>query len=113
MTYIDNLLKSTGEERATLKVVNESNVNKWGDAEEEVSDVQIKGVFELLSAERQEVAEGDFESGDLRAYVPLCFEEDIEEGNILVYQDKKYRVQNTQRYEIGSKGHLEIGASRT
>lgn len=112
MTYIDDVLKSTGRERATLKVVNESNVNKWGDAEKEESKKKISGVFELLSAEREEVAEGDFESGDLRAYIPPDFS-DIEEGNIIVYQGKNYRIQDVMKHEIGSKGHLEVGASRT
>lgn len=111
MTYIDDLLKSTGEERATLKVVNESNVNKWGDAQESVSETKVSGVFELLSAEREEVTEGDFESGDLRAYIPTGFE-NIEEGNILVYQGKEYRIQDIMEYEIGNEGHLEVGASR-
>lgn len=112
MTYIDDILKSTGEERATLKVVNESDVNKWGDAQESVSEKQVSGVFELLSAEREEVAEGDFEAGDLRAYIPTSFD-DIEEGNILVYQGKEYRIQDIMKMEIGSEGHLEVGASRT
>jgi len=112
MSYIDDILKSTGEERATLKVVNESDVNKWGDAEESVNEKQVSGVFELLSAEREEVSEGDFESGDLRAYIPTNFD-DIEEGNILVYQGKEYRIQDIMRMQIGSEGHLEVGASRT
>lgn len=113
MGYIEDIVRSTGEERATLKVVNQSNVNKWGDAEESVSDTQVTGVFEVLSAEREEVAEGDFESGDLRAYIPTSFEEDIEEGNILVYQGKEYRIQDIIKNEIGHTGHLEVGASRT
>lgn len=112
MTYIDDILKSTGEEKATLRVVDESNVNKWGDAEEEVVERKVSGVFELLSAEREEVTEGDFESGDLRAYIPSDFD-DIEEGNILVYQGKKYRIQDIMKHEIGNQGHLEVGASRT
>jgi len=112
MTYIDDILKSTGEERATLKVVNESDVNKWGDAQENVTEKQVSGVFELLSAEREEVTEGDFESGDLRAYIPTNFD-DIEEGNILVYQGKEYRIQDIMKMEIGNEGHLEVGASRT
>lgn len=112
MVYIDDIVKSTGEERATLKVVDQSDVNKWGDAQESVSETKVSGVFELLSAEREEVTEGDFESGDLRAYIPTGFD-DIEEGNILVYQGKEYRIQDVMRYEIGSQGHLEVGASRT
>lgn len=112
MTYIDDILKSVGKERATLKVVNESDVNKWGDAQEDVTEKQVSGVFELLSAEREEVTEGDFESGDLRAYIPTSFD-DIEEGNILVYQGKKYRIQDIMKMEIGNDGHLEVGASRT
>lgn len=111
MTYIDDILKSTGEDRATLKVVNQSDVNKWGDAQENVTEKQVSGVFELLSANREEVAEGDFESGDLRAYIPTTFD-DIEEGNILVYQGKEYRIQDIMRQEIGNEGHLEVGASR-
>jgi len=112
MSYIDDILKSTGQDRATLKVVNESDVNKWGDAQEDVDEVKVSGVFELLSAEREEVAEGDFESGDLRAYIPASFDS-IEEGNILVYQGKEYRIQDIMKQEIGNEGHLEVGASRT
>jgi len=112
MSYIDDIVKSTGRERATLKVVNESDVNKWGDAQEDVTEEKVTGVFELLSAEREEVSEGDFEAGDLRAYIPTNFD-DIEEGNILVYQGKEYRIQDIMKMEIGSEGHLEVGASRT
>lgn len=112
MSYIDSIVKSVGRERATIKVVDESDVNKWGDAQEDVSETQVSGVFELLSTEREEVAEGDFESGDLRAYIPTGFD-NIEEGNILVYQGKEYRVQTVMKHEIGNEGHFEVGASRT
>lgn len=111
MSYIHDVVKSVGEERATVKKVDESNVNKWGDAETRERDEKLTGVFELVSAEREEVAEGDFESGDLRAYVPSY--EDLSEGDILVYQGKEYRVQSIQRMEVGSESHFEIGASRT
>jgi hypothetical protein len=112
MSYIDDIVKSAGEERATLKVVEQSDVNRWGDADESVSDTKVTGVFELLSDEREEVAEGDFDSGDLRAYIPAGFE-NIEEGNILVYQNKDYRIQDVQRHNISGEGHIEVGASRT
>jgi len=113
MSYIHDILKSTGEERATLKVVEESDVNKWGDAQESVTSEEVAGVFELLSAEREEVTEGDFESGDLRAYISTEYSNLVEEGNILVYQGKEYRIQDFMKHEIGHEGHIEVGASRT
>jgi|AKVG01.1.fsa_nt_gi hypothetical protein len=111
MSYIDDIVKSTGEERATLKVVEKSDINRYGDADESVTEKKITGVFELLSDEREEVTEGNFDSGDLRAYIPAGFE-NIEEGNILVFQDKEYRIQDVQRYAVAGEGHIEVGASR-
>lgn len=111
MSYIQDVVKSVGEERAKIKKVDESDVNKWGDAESTETGDELTGVFELVSAEREEVAEGDFEAGDLRAYVPSY--ENLSEGDILVYQGKDYRVQTIQEMEVGSESHFEIGASRT
>jgi len=112
MNYIDDILKSAGEEHATLKNVDESNVNRWGDADESVSESEISGVFEVLSGETQEVAEGDFESGDIRAYIPARYEDDISESDILVYQGKEYEVDEVMKMEVGHESHLEVHAER-
>lgn len=111
MTYIDDIIKSTGEERATLKEVTESNINKWGDADESVSETEVSAVFEIISGQAEEVAEGDFEAGDLRAYIPNDFDK-IEEGNVLVYQDKEYRIDEVLHHRIGNEGHYEVRAAR-
>lgn len=111
MTYIDDIIKSTGEERATIKKIDQSDVNRWGDADESVDETEVSAVFEVLSAESQEVKEGDFESGDLRAYLPVDFDS-IVEGNVLVYQDKEYRIDEVIKHEIGNEGHYEVTAGR-
>lgn len=111
MSYIDDIIRSTGDETATLKVVSSSNVNKWGDADESVKKKTISAAFELLSGEAQEVAEGDFESGDLRAFVPES-ETDIEEGNRLEYQGKTYQIDEVLKQELGRKAHYEVRASK-
>jgi len=112
MTYIEDIVKSTGEEKATVKKVTESNVNRWGDAEESVEETEVVAAFEVLSAQAEEVAEGDFESGDVRAYVSSDFESSISEGNILVYQGKEYQIDEVIKMEIGHNGHLEVRAGR-
>lgn len=111
MSYIDRIIKSAGQERATLVVVDEVDVNRYGDADEEVTERKVSGVFENVSASREEVEEGDFAQRDINAYIPADFE-DIEEGNLLVYQGDEYEIQDVQRYNIGSQGHYEVGASR-
>jgi len=112
MTYIEDIIKSTGEERATVKKVTQSNVNKWGDAEESVDETEVVAAFEVLSGQAEEVIEGDFESGDVRAYVSSDFEDAISEGNILVYQGKEYRVDEIIKMEVGHESHLEVRAGR-
>jgi len=112
MGYIHDIVRSTGEEKATLKKVTESNVNRWGDADESVEETQVTAVIEVLSADAQEVAEGDFESGDVRAYVSSNFEDEISEGHILVYQGKEYQIDEVMKMEIGHESHLEVRAGR-
>lgn len=113
MTYIDDIIKSTGDEYATLKKVNKSEVNKWGDAvEEDIEEVKVEAVFELISAEVEEVPEGDFRPGDLRAYIPLSYE-DVDEGNILEYQGRDYEIDEVMKMEIGNQGHYEVRARQT
>jgi len=94
-----------------LKQVSESNVNKWGDADESVSESEVTAVFELISGEAQEVAEGDFESGDLRAYIPSSYD-NIKKGNVLVYQGKEYRIDEVLEMEIGHESHYEVRSAR-
>lgn len=110
MSYIEDVIKSTGEERATLKKVDSSNVNKWGDAtEEEVDEVTVSAVFELISAEAEEVAEGDFQQGDLRAYIPLHYD-GVVNDNVLIYQGAEYTIDEVMKMEIGNEGHYEVRA---
>lgn len=112
MGYIHDIVKSTGEDRAEVKKVNESNVNRWGDADESVESTEVTAVIEVLSGQAEEVAEGDFQSGDIRAYVSTDFEDDISEGNIMVYQGKEYRIDEVMKMEIGHEAHIEVRAGK-
>lgn len=113
MGYIDDIVKSVGDEYATLKKVNQSSVNKWGDAtEEDVETVNIKAVYELVSGEVEEVAEGDFVQGDLRAFVPKYFN-GLDEGNILEYQGTEYQIQEVLQKSVGHEKHYEVRATQT
>lgn len=111
MKYIQDLIKSVGEERATLKRVQNSEVNRWGDADTEITETQVSAVFEIISAERNENVEGDFNSGDLRAYIPNTFD-GVDEGNRLEYQGREYEIDEVIEYEIQSDGHYEVLARR-
>lgn len=113
MTYIDDIVKSVGDEFATLKKVNSSDVNRWGDAtDEDVDTVKIKAVYELISGELAENQEGDFRQGDLRAYIPEYFE-GLDEGNILEYQDVEYEIDEVLEKRIGNESHYEVRARQT
>jgi hypothetical protein len=112
MSYIKDIAKSVGDETAVLKKVNEANVNKWGDADTNVVEKEITAVFELLSGEVEEVTEGDFETGDLRAFIPDDFD-GVEEGNIIVYEEKDYKIQEVLLHKIGHESHYEVRASKT
>jgi len=110
MSYIEDIIKSTGEERALLKKVNSSNVNKWGDAtSEDIEEVEVAAVFELLSSEAEEVAEGDFQQGDLKAYIPTHYN-GIVNDNVLVYQDTSYKIDEVMKMQIGHESHYEVRA---
>jgi hypothetical protein len=95
----------------TLKVVGEGRVNRFGDRpEEDVETRPLTGVFELVSGQKQEVDEGEFEDGDLRIYVEPDNGEGVETGNIVEYQGKEYRIEEVLEMEIGFDGHLEVRA---
>lgn len=113
MSYIDDIIKSVGDEYATLKKVNQSSVNKWGDAtEEDVETVKIKAVYSLISGEMEEVPEGDFRQGDLRAFVPE-YVDGLDEGNILEYQNVEYEIDEVLKKSIGHEKHYEVRARQT
>lgn len=112
MGYIDDIVKSTGQKKATLKKVDSSQVNKWGDAtREEVEEETISAVFELISEEVEEVVEGDYEAGDLKAYIPTYVE--IFEDDVLVYQGSEYVVDEVMEMRIGNEGHYEVRARQS
>lgn len=114
MSYIYDLVNSAGDhaDNVTLKKVSGGDVNKWGDRTgESTEEVEITAMVELLTGEAQEVAEGDFESGDIRAFIDDS-ESGISEGNVLVYQDKDYRIDEVLKIEVGHEAHYEVRASR-
>jgi len=113
VSYIDDIVKSVGDELATLKRVNSAKVNRWGDAtEEDVETKKIKAVYDVVSGEVEEVEEGDFEQGDLRAYIPEYFA-GLENGNILEYQDTEYEIDEVIEKRIGHESHYEVQARQT
>lgn len=114
MTYIMDLVGSMGDQvhNLTLKKVSETDINKWGDVgHTDVEEEEITGVVEILSAERKEVSEGDFGSGDARVFVD-SFQDGIVEGNIIVYQGKEYEIKEVMEMQIGHESHYEVRASR-
>lgn len=114
MSYIRDAVKSAGGHSCdvTLKKVSESGVNKWGDAtSENVEEEDITAMVEVLSGESEEVAEGDFETGDIVAYIDGG-QSGVTDDNIIVYQGKEYRVEEVLKMEVGHESHLEARASR-
>jgi hypothetical protein len=96
---------------AELKVVNRSDVNRYGDADEEVETRELTGVFEVISGDSAKVDEGRFDGGDLRAFIQKGTE-DVEQGNVIVYQNQEYRIMGVVEMEIGHDAHLEARAER-
>lgn len=113
MSYIYDLVNSMGghSDDVTLKKVSESGVNKWGDVtEENVEEEEVTAVVEVMSGESEEVAEGDYQSGDIIAYIDSS-QNGVSDGNIIVYQDKSYRIEEVLKQELGHESHLEARAS--
>lgn len=114
MNYIQDAVKSVGghTDSVTLKKVSESGVNKWGDATDvSVEEEKVTAIVEVLSGESEEVAEGDFESGDIVAYIDDS-QDGVSDDNIIVYQGKEYRVEEVLKMEVGHEAHFEARASR-
>lgn len=114
MDYIYDAVNSAGghADSVTLKKVSSSNVNKWGDAtSESVETEEITAIVEVLTGEAEEVVEGDFETGDIVAYIDDS-QDGVVDDNIIEHQGKEYRIEEVLKMEIGHEAHLEARASR-
>jgi len=114
LTYIADLVRSVGDKtrNAQLIEVDNQNVNRFGDVDQKDTETRdLTGVFEIISGEENDLEEGEFQSGELRGFVET-YEEGIEEGNIVIYQDKEYRIMEVLKMEAGTDNHLEFRAER-
>ncbi len=107
MSYMDQIISDIGEE-VTIRVVTKEDPNKWGDAEESVSEKSVRGHFQILSTEDDEVTEGTFKSGDLRAFFDSTAKY-ISRGNRIIYKDQKYEIEEViDEPDIMEGSHIQV-----
>lgn len=112
MSYLNSIKSAIGQD-LTLKVVDDGEVNRWGDpVNEDVTEKTVCGVVEPENREVEEGREGDFENKSLRAFFDSN-DPDIEEGNIIVHDGTDYRIDEVNKYTLpGRGGHFEVRASQ-
>lgn len=111
MAYMPQIKNSVGR-NVTLKIVSDGDVTEWGDQiNETVEEKSVCCVFEPEGREVEEGAEGDFSNEQIRAFFDVC-DSGIEEGNIIVTDDREYRIDEVAKYVMpGRGGHYEVRAS--
>lgn len=112
MGYLNSIKNAIGQD-LTIKVVEDGEVNEWGDpVNETVTEEAVCGVVEPDNREVEEGVEGDFENKSLRAFFDSN-DSNIVEGNVIVYDGKDYRIDEVNKYTLpGRGGHYEVRASQ-
>jgi len=111
MAYMPQINNSVGR-NITLKVVSDGEVNEWGDPiNESVTEKTVCCVFQPEGREVEEGPEGDFSNEQIRAFFDVK-EPGVSEGNIIVTEDREYRIDEVAKYVLpGRGGHYEVRAS--
>lgn len=110
MAYIDSIKSAIGQD-ITLRVVDDGDVNEWGDTvNETTTDKSMCAVVEPENNEVEDNIEGGSRNGSIRAFFD-CQDGDVEEGNIIIYDGNEYRINEVNKYVLpGKGGHYEVRA---
>ena len=110
MSYMNNILSQVGED-VTVYEVTQGTVDKYGDRTDTGIPHTVRGHIQVLTADDDEVVEGNFDSGDLRAFFDSSAAY-IAKGNKIVYRGETYimddvilepALQGESHYEVFSK----------
>lgn len=102
---INAIIEDIGED-VTLRKISKSDPNKWGDSTESAIIKTVKGHFQILSNEDDEVREGSFKTGDLQAFFKPT-ETNINRGNQIVYKGQDYEiVEVINEPDIAGESHI-------
>jgi len=112
MSYMDNILSQVGED-VTILEVTKGDVDNYGDRTDSETTRTVRGHIQVLTADDMEVTEGNFDSGDIRAF----FDSDasyIEKDNKIVYRSKTYIISEViLEPSIQGESHYEVFAKKT
>lgn len=111
MSYIDSI-KSTIGQNIKIKVVDGGQVNEWGDSVNESSTMKtVCAVVEPENREVEQNIEGSHRNGAIRAFFD-CQDDNIDEGNIIVYDENEYEIEEVNKFKLpGKGGHYEVRAA--
>ena len=109
---MDQIFSQIGEDVAILEIT-KGDVDDYGDRTDTPASRTVRGHIQILSADDDEVVEGNFSSGDMHAF----FDGDasyIAKDNKIVYRGKTYIMSNVVLGpSVTGQSHYEVFAKRT
>ena len=101
-------------ESKTLTIVTRT-VNMYGDASESTTTAIIKGVFQIMNADDDEVKEGLFQTGDLTIFLDSSATNlsSVVPKNRVSYKHQNYEIMEVVKEStLNSNSHYEVHCKR-
>jgi hypothetical protein len=112
MSYMNSILSQVGE-NVTILEVTQGSVDKYGDRTDTTTTRTVRGHIQILTSNDDEVVEGNFKSGDMRAFFDKTAPY-IDEGNKIVYRGKTYIMDEViLEPAVNDEAHYDVYAKKT